>query len=267
MTFNKTSTGYNDNTSLTGLGLQHVVEGATLLKMKTNICGIYKITSPTGKIYIGQTVNFRRRINTYKKLKCNRQFKLYNSFIKYGFDLHKFEIVCECLLEELNEKEIYYIKFYNSFDTEDGLNLRAGGQSGKLSKESIDRIKISTKEYVLKNGNHCEGKKASEESKKKMSNSRKAYIKKHGNYNIVFTEEHRKNLSESHKGKKQSAESIAKRIAYQNKKIIQYDLDNNIIKEWESIKIASNFVGYSHSQFMRLVKDNKIMKNHIWKLK
>ena len=45
---------------------------------------IYKITSPTNKIYIGQTINFNRRMNVYKNFnKIIVQKKLVNSFKKY----------------------------------------------------------------------------------------------------------------------------------------------------------------------------------------
>ena len=39
--------------------------------------GIYKITNPSGKIYIGQSVNIDNRISSYKNLKCKNQTKLY----------------------------------------------------------------------------------------------------------------------------------------------------------------------------------------------
>ena len=66
------------------------------------ICGIYKITSPSGKIYIGQSKDINKRFNLYKRLQCERQPKLYNSFIKYGTINHKFEVLCECNKELLN---------------------------------------------------------------------------------------------------------------------------------------------------------------------
>ena len=56
---------------------------------------IYKITSPKGKIYIGQTWNFSERIYFYRTLKCKGQVKVYNSLKKYGYKSHKIEIICE----------------------------------------------------------------------------------------------------------------------------------------------------------------------------
>ena len=41
--------------------------------------GIYKITSLTGKVYIGQSTNLEKRKDDYVKLRCNKQPKLYNS--------------------------------------------------------------------------------------------------------------------------------------------------------------------------------------------
>ena len=48
--------------------------------------GIYKIISPSGKIYIGQSRNIDKRFQQYKRLNCAKQPRLYNSFIKYGID-------------------------------------------------------------------------------------------------------------------------------------------------------------------------------------
>ena len=45
---------------------------------------IYKITNPSGKIYIGQTINLNNRIKYYISYKCKRQALLYNSLIKYN---------------------------------------------------------------------------------------------------------------------------------------------------------------------------------------
>lgn len=99
--------------------------------------GIYKITSPSGKIYIGQGVNIEHRWECYKGLHCKTQTKLYNSFLKHGVENHNFEIIHTCKEEELNDLEIYYINFYNTFNTEHGLNLREGGNSGgRLSDET-----------------------------------------------------------------------------------------------------------------------------------
>lgn len=95
----------------------------------SNIIGIYKITSPTGKIYIGQSWNIKERFRTYKRLKCKAQRKLYSSLAKYSTCLHIFSIeeeIKNCTQSELDSKENYYWKFYTDKGAE-MLNLREGG--------------------------------------------------------------------------------------------------------------------------------------------
>ena len=97
--------------------------------------GIYKITNPNNKVYIGQSINIERRFLTYKKYNCQSQIKLYNSLNKYGFDNHIFEIIEECNDEELNTKERYYQEKYDAI--EKGLNCiytKTNDKSGRISE-------------------------------------------------------------------------------------------------------------------------------------
>ena len=52
------------------------------------ISGIYKITSPSGGIYIGQSNDVIRRKWEYASIKCCDQPRLYNSLKKYGWNKH-----------------------------------------------------------------------------------------------------------------------------------------------------------------------------------
>lgn len=58
------------------------------------VTGIYKITSPIGRIYIGRSYNIRKRMITHKSSKC-KYGDLKKSFILYGFNSHKIEIIHE----------------------------------------------------------------------------------------------------------------------------------------------------------------------------
>lgn len=120
-------------------------------------CGIYKITSPSGKIYIGQSKNIEQRFGQYRRLQCKNQKALYNSLIKYGVENHIFEIIIECLLEELNYNELKYIEKIGSY--KNGLNMTKGGEISPMSHPEIAAKMI--------------GKKHSEESKFKRSNTLK----------------------------------------------------------------------------------------------
>lgn len=127
---------------------------------KDKIICIYKITSPSGKIYIGSTVNFYKRIGHYIYNKnLNEQPKVFNSFNKYGIYNHKFEILEVINIENLNEKEIEYIEKFDSL--KNGLNLTTGGRTYFFhSEESRKKISVSKM-----------GKKCSEETKLKISNT------------------------------------------------------------------------------------------------
>lgn len=118
-----------------------------------NIVGIYKITSPTGKIYIGQSRNIVKRRQSYEKVidKIKTQTRLYNSLQKYGWDGHLFEIIEECEIEELKCKERYWQDFYDVIG-ENGLNciLQECEDSPRIVSEET-REKISKANFGKKN--------------------------------------------------------------------------------------------------------------------
>lgn len=140
------------------------------------ICGVYKITSPSGKIYIGQSRDVIFRISHYKNMNCKGQPKLFYSLKKYGWDEHVFEIICECDINNLNKLETYFIKFYDTFNTKHGMNLINGGGARKIfSDESKKKMSYNaknrkySKETRAKLSNALKGIKRSEETLKKMS--------------------------------------------------------------------------------------------------
>lgn len=85
--------------------------------------GIYKITSPSERIYIGQSTNIEKRKSNYEKLKCKGQPLLYRSIAKYGFSAHIFEVVEECATEDLNVRERHWQDLYNVIEV-GGLNCK-----------------------------------------------------------------------------------------------------------------------------------------------
>lgn len=95
------------------------------------MCGIYKITNTiNGKCYIGQSTNINKRWNNHKCYKSQHKenwsaFPLYRAIEKYGIENFTFEVLEECFPEQLNEKEVQYIKEYNSFG--EGYNQTSGG--------------------------------------------------------------------------------------------------------------------------------------------
>ena len=170
------------------------------------IRGIYKITSPSNKVYIGRSVNILARFNYYKYSKKDSQRKLYNSFKKYGISSHKFEIIISGNFNNtlLNELERHYIQLYNT--TYNGLNLTTGG-------EGLEGYKHSEKTKLLQSLNKL-GKPFSEEHRKNLSAS-KLNVKRG-----PLSEEHKAKISKSHLGLKASEETKLKLSKAHTGKII-----------------------------------------------
>lgn len=85
------------------------------------VCGIYKITNLENKMtYIGQSTNIKERWRTHVKRGVGAETptrnKLYTIMNKIGVENFSFEIIEECPREQLNEKERYWISYFNSQD-------------------------------------------------------------------------------------------------------------------------------------------------------
>tara|TARA_R110002167_G_scaffold22198_12_gene79770 strand:- start:3616 stop:4227 length:612 start_codon:yes stop_codon:yes gene_type:complete len=149
--------------------------------------GIYKITSPSNKIYVGQSIEIEKRWKRdYFTLNCKTQTKLYNSLKKYTPQNHKFEVIEECKVEELLERETYWKIHYRVLETP-SLCCRLDGKGGKLSEETKSKISKSNK-GISRN----KGIPKSKEQKAKMSDAVK---------NRIYTPERLSKMSNSMKGK------------------------------------------------------------------
>jgi group I intron endonuclease len=117
------------------------------------ICGIYKITSANGRIYIGQSINIKQRFKKYFKLHCKQQLRLHSSLLKYGVENHTFEIIEECEQLKLNERERFWQDFYNCING--GLNLKLTHTDGKSGAASeITKLRMSHARLGEKNPNY-----------------------------------------------------------------------------------------------------------------
>jgi group I intron endonuclease len=142
--------------------------------------GIYKITSPTKRVYIGQSLDIKKRISKYKYNDCKKQPRLYNSLKKYGFESHTFEVIEECSIDLLNDRERYYQEFYNVLEI--GLNcnlVKTEFKKMKHSQESILKIKEASRNRVFSEESKDKirqkalNRKATTETKLKLSKSAK----------------------------------------------------------------------------------------------
>ncbi len=113
--------------------------------------GIYKITNPEGKIYIGKSKNIYTRFLNHKSRKSMKYWrsKLTNSYDTYGFNNHKFEIIFECDEEYLLIYEAYFINKYNSI--ENGLNTAAPNIDISIIKKDPIEIEMGHIKDIKKN--------------------------------------------------------------------------------------------------------------------
>lgn len=128
---------------------------------------IYKIQNKiNNKIYIGQTTRtLDERIGEHKR----KNSLISRAIKKYGIDNFDINIIDNArTIDELNKKEIYYIKLYDSISN--GYNLCDGGNNTKgyhHTKESKLKMSINHKKYYGES-NHFYGKKHTEETRNKM---------------------------------------------------------------------------------------------------
>ena len=103
---------------------------------------IYKISSPSGNIYVGQTIrSFEQRIKEHKNPK-SRCTAVRNAIQKYGDEM-KYEIIEDNIPhKQLNDREIHWIKELNSLRP-NGYNLNSGGNANHIiAQEAKDRIQM-----------------------------------------------------------------------------------------------------------------------------
>lgn len=192
--------------------------------------GIYKITSPSNNIYIGQSTNIEKRWKYYSKIeRCKSQTKLYHSFQKYGIDNHQFEIIEECSEDKLLERETYWKEYYKVLE-KPSLCCRLDGKSGKDSEETKQKKRLGTL-GTIKMGNR--------KPKPEGFGNLISQLKK-GKPNLKNrkpkTEEHKLKISNSRKGVPNFKNAIPKpslKVA-----VLQYDKQGNFIKKHNSISEA-----------------------------
>jgi group I intron endonuclease len=133
---------------------------------------IYKITSPSGKFYIGRTNDFNRRMIEHKHAaKVGVKWTLYKAIRKYGWDSMNCEILMEVKSDEVQEVEEFMIKKYNS--VKEGYNetyIGAGGDVWKGRRDTEEYKDHIEKMTVINTGykNGMFGKNHNESTKDKM---------------------------------------------------------------------------------------------------
>lgn len=214
--------------------------------------GIYKITSPSNKIYIGQSINIEKRKNQYVKLdKSCIGPKLYNSLKKYGWESHIHELLEECSLEQLNEREIFYKQqFINEFGWENALFCEiydTGG--GPKSEETKFKQSVSHKLNLAK-----------PEIKEKRKINCKIAANKPG--------VQEKAVANTDWKKRELNRLLSMDYSKLKKPVIQYDLQGNFIKEWSGFIDIKSELNYDQSTIRKCCTNKqKTAYGYKWKYK
>lgn len=169
--------------------------------------GIYCIENLiNGKKYIGQSVNMQHRWYRHKhELNNNIHYNDYlqKAWNKYGEDNFIFYTLELCDVSELDDRETYYIDFYESTNRANGYNLKTGGQCGSTYSDEIclkisealkgHEVSLESREKIRKNhadvrgeNNGMYGKHHTEEARSKVSQANKGRISHRRNRNGVY---------------------------------------------------------------------------------
>jgi len=222
---------------------------------------IYKLTSPSGKSYIGQTIRpIKERFeeHQYQNSYC---VAICNAIQKYGWDNIDKDWY-ECPDEDLNFDEELLVREMGTL-APGGYNLReGGGATGKMSegtKQKMSDVRIGE-------NNHMYGKKHTKETKQKISKamSGKTLSDEHkqklseamsGN---TLSEEIKKKISEAHSGKMLSDEhkqKISKAMSGEkntmSKKVYQYTIGGTYVDKFASSGEAAQTLGKSSGSSIR----------------
>jgi len=252
---------------------------------------IYKVINPNNRIYVGLTMNFKQRMASYKAKDCKKQPILYASFVKYGIENHSFEIIdsFESDLIYAQGKEMFWIRSLmsnsNKFNR-NGMNCNDGGGGNggrKLSIESISKIKESKRKNPRK---------FTEEEKQRVSERMKGHkYNKLGKKTPFGWVEKMRNINKGkqyHLGKKQSKETIKKRIEKskgrkitdnvkeifieanlkRSKPVIVYNLNGNLLSEHVSRSEAAIAYGCAMGSVQHVIKGKRRhTKGYVFKFK
>jgi group I intron endonuclease len=235
------------------------------------ISGVYKITNPNGRIYIGQSINIIGRWKVYEKKQAKKQPKLFKSLCKYGYNSHTFEILEICDHSLLYEREVFFKKYYlGKFNNNWGMVLfcelydRGGGPRNEETRKKIGDANRGTifPPEVRKLMGRKIGSTYSEEDKLKISQGLKGKPKP-----IGFGEK----ISQANSGRRKTEKEI--KYLQENtplkKAILQiHPITYEIINEFSSMKEAGRKLNINPSGITEVVNGRqKTSSGFIWRLK
>jgi group I intron endonuclease len=246
-----------------------------------NMIGIYKIENKiNGKVYIGQSGNIKERWYNHKsELKHNRHCNRYlqSACNKYGLDNFEFSIIEECSMDIIDEREIYWIAYYDSCNTEFGYNLSTGGDSPsrgvKLTQEQKDYMsKAKNPEQVVQidfNGNVVKVWRSATHAQRTLNNIRARSILQCARH-VVYQAN---GYIWFYKKEYDQIDFNVEKYMLEHKRyfdipIMQYDLYGNLIKEWSCKQLKEEQNQFDYSVVRACCnREKRTYQKHIWKYK
>ena len=207
--------------------------------------GIYKITNKlTGKSYIGQSVQIETRWSQHKSVSRSYDTldgnELHKDILELGIDNFSFEVIEETTTDKLDEREIYWIKYYDTFYN--GYNHTLGGNGNvRLNYNKIQELwnqGLTSKEIAS------------------LINSSRDTV----NYALT-------NLGISTLEKRiRSQELIMQAYATYKRNVLKLDIDTNeVVESFESVSKAAKSLGVDRATFREgLQKHNNKYKGYKW---
>jgi group I intron endonuclease len=221
---------------------------------------IYTIKNKiNNKVYVGQSIRVKNRLSEHIQNVINKKnCVLYNAINKYGLENFEFSIIDFANnIDSLNEKEIYYIKFYNSNNKKIGYNIEEGGKNAKTSIET--KQKLSNARKGLKQNQEWIDKRIEKVAKPviKLDKINNTIIERY----ISLAEAGRLNLDNL------SYEAISRKclgISKNDNDIIwcyEEDYLNNTIKKYKEKTINKRLIEFSDEELLNMY--NKHIINNI----
>lgn len=223
-------------------------------------CGIYQyINKINNKSYIGQSINIQKRYREHKNAAFNPNNKDYDQTIhrairKYGLENFDFVILEECSPEELDQKEVYWIAYYDTYHN--GYNETEGGDESHIHLGKPVELYDLEGNYVTEYPNITEAAKAIGVSRNTL-------------YGIL----HGSRLSTKGFQFKLKEDTDTQITKYKNRQggkiaINQYDKEGNFIQEWESAAAAARELGLDSSSITKCLKNKlKSCGGFVWRYK
>lgn len=221
------------------------------------------------KIYIGKSINIKLRKKAHENSFIRKQavnIHLQRAVDKYGIENFGFIILEEVTLDNINEKEQYWISYFKSYNENFGYNKTMGGDGGDLTIETKFKISQTSPNRKIiyqfdSNGSLIKkwyGVRDIERELKFLSSTISKACSANTNNNSAY------GFYWSYNGDLNSFSGIGQQ---NNKlKIQQISLEGELVKTWDSISLAAKETSSSKSSIIRCCKNKqKTCNNFIWK--